>query len=114
MEGASVNGLSSDHPGLYSPVNNVLGMQIVHALCHLPSNVDKGVELELGLTDVHVLVETAALAPLRDNGQRWLRHAAHEEQYVAVSRLLQHSHLILECLQLGGTGRLHLQRLDRN
>lgn len=94
-----------------SPVDDILGVQIVHALGHLPANVDQCVQLELRLADMDVLIEATALAPLGDNGQGGLGDAAHEEQDVAVARLLQHGHLVLEGLQLGWARGLHVERL---
>ena len=43
--------------------------------------------LEARLLDVQVLVETGALAPLRDERQLRLGRAAHEQQDVDVPRL---------------------------
>lgn len=59
----------------------------LHALRRLPGDVDELDDLEVGLQDVDVLVEAAALAPLGHDGQVVLRHVAHEQQDVDVSRL---------------------------
>ena len=72
---------------------NILGVQIVHALRRLPRHVDEVEQREGRLQHVQVLVQRRALAPLRHDGQRRLRHAAHEQQDVAVPRLAQDCHL---------------------
>lgn len=56
----------------------------LHSLSRLPGNVNQLEHLELGLLDVQVLVEAAALAPLRHYRQVVLRHVPHEEQDVHV------------------------------
>lgn len=56
----------------------------LHSLSRLPGNVDQLEHLELGLLDMQVLVEAAALAPLRHDRQVVLRHVPHEEQDVHV------------------------------
>lgn len=48
-------------------MNDVLGMQVIHALGHLTSDIDERVQFKLGFADMDVLVETAALAPLGHN-----------------------------------------------
>jgi hypothetical protein len=93
-------------------VNDAFGVQIVHALRHLSSDVDERVQLELCLVHVDVLVETAALAPLRHDCERGFADAAHEQQDVAVTRLLQHGDFVLERLQLRRCRRFHVQSLD--
>ena len=59
----------------------------LHALCSLPGDVCELEHLVVGLLDVQVLVQAAALAPLRDDGQVVLRHVAHEQQDVDMTRL---------------------------
>jgi len=60
---------------------------LLHALSRLPGHVDAPHGVELGLRDVQVAVEAAALAPLRDDGEVGLRHVAHEQQDVDVAGL---------------------------
>ena len=67
-------------------MNDVLGVQVVHALRRLPRNIYQHQHVELGLRDVDVLVEAGALAPLRDDRQVRLRRTAHEQQDVHMSR----------------------------
>lgn len=93
---------------------DAFGVQIVHPLCHLSSNVDQRVQFELCLIHVNVLVQAAALAPLRHNSQRRLTHAAHEQKDVAMASLLKHRHFVLERLQLSSRWSLHIQSLDCN
>lgn len=56
----------------------------LHSLSRLPGNVNQLEHLELGLLDVQVFIEAAALAPLGHNCQVVLRHVPHEEQDVHV------------------------------
>ena len=56
-------------------------------MCGLTGNVDELINLERRLVDVQVLVQTEALAPLRDNGELRARRASHEQQDVRVPRL---------------------------
>lgn len=58
----------------------------LHALRRLPGDIDELDYLEVGLQDVNVFVEAAALAPLGHDGQIILRHVAHEQQDVDMSR----------------------------
>lgn len=58
----------------------------LHALSRLPGDIYELDYLEVGLQDVNVFVEAAALAPLGHNGQIILRHVAHEQQDVDMSR----------------------------
>ena len=58
---------------------------LLHALSRLPGDVDELDYLEVGLQDVKVFVETAALTPLGHYGQVVLRHVAHEQQDVDMS-----------------------------
>lgn len=60
---------------------------LLHALCRLARHVDAAHGVELGLEDVQVAVEAAALAPLRDDGEVGLSHEAHEQQDVDMARL---------------------------
>lgn len=76
------------------PVYDVLGMQIVHPLRSLARHVDEVQHGEGSLEHVQVLVQRGALAPLRHDGQRRRRHAAHEQQDVAVPGLAEHRYLI--------------------
>lgn len=69
-------------------VDDILGVQIVHALRHLSTDVDQRAQLKLGLVHVNVFVQTRALAPLRHDGQRRFTDAAHEQEDVAVAGLL--------------------------
>lgn len=61
-------------------------LDLLHALGCLPGDVDELDDLEVGLQDVDVLVEAAALAPLGHDGQVVLRHVAHKQQDVDMSR----------------------------
>ena len=56
----------------------------LHSLSRLPSNVDQLEHLELGLLDMQVFVEAAALAPLGHYCQVVLCHVPHEKQDVHV------------------------------
>lgn len=56
----------------------------LHSLSRLPGNVNQLEHLELGLLDVQVFVEAAALTPLGHYRQVVLRHVPHEEQDVHV------------------------------
>lgn len=90
------------------PMNDALGMQIVHSLRHLSSNVDHCVQLELDFLNMQMLIQTAALAPLRNDCERWLTDAAHEQQDIAMADFLQHANFVLERLQLSGRGRFDI------
>lgn len=79
-------------------MNNILGMQIVHALGHLSANVNQRIQFEFRLVHMYMFVQTAALTPLCDNGEWWFADAAHEQQNIAVSGFLQHGHLVFEGL----------------
>ena len=57
-------------------------MYSLHALRCLTCYVDKSVDLKLGREDMKMLVEAGAFTPLRDDGQLWLRGAAHEQKDV--------------------------------
>ena len=59
----------------------------LHALRRLPGHVDAPHGAELGVGDVQVAVQTAALTPLGDDGKVGLGHVAHEEQDVDVTGL---------------------------
>lgn len=61
--------------------------RLLHALCRLTRHVDAAHGVELGLQDVQVAVEAAALTPLRDDGKVGLSHEAHEQQDVDMARL---------------------------
>jgi len=65
------------------------GRDSLHALRGLPGHIDAphGVELRCRVGDVQVSVQTAAVAPLRDDGEVGLGHVAHEEQDVDVASL---------------------------
>ena len=56
----------------------------LHSLSRLPGNVDQLEHLELGLLDVQVFVEAAALAPLGHYCQVVLCHVPHEKQDIHV------------------------------
>lgn len=74
-------------------MNNILSMQVVHALRGLSRDVDEVEQWEGSLEHVQVLVERRALAPLRHYRQRRLRHAPHEEKDVAVPGFTEDCHL---------------------
>lgn len=59
---------------------------LLHALSCLPGNVYELDYLEVCLQDMNVFVKAAALTPLGHNGQVVLRHVAHEQQDVDMSR----------------------------
>lgn len=61
-------------------------LDLLHALSRLPGDIDELDDLEVGLQDVDVLVEAAALAPLGHDGQVVLSHVAHKQQDVDMSR----------------------------
>lgn len=61
-------------------------LDLLHALSRLPGDIDELDDLEVGLQDVDVLVEAAALTPLGHDGQIILRHVAHKQQDVNMSR----------------------------
>lgn len=90
-------------------MNNILGMQVVHALRRLSRDLNVREQLELGLEHVQVLVEAGALAPLRDYREHSFAHAPHEQQYVDMPRLAQHGHFIFKSLQLIGGRFLDVQ-----
>lgn len=56
----------------------------LHSLSRLPGNVNQLEHLELGLLDMQVFVEAAALTPLGHNRQVVLCHVPHEKQDVHV------------------------------
>lgn len=89
-----------DTVGFHVSVDDVLCMQIVHSLSCLPGDVNQLEHLELGLLDVQVFIEAAALTPLGHNRQVVLRHVPHEEQDVHVPCFAQDSHLIPKGLEL--------------
>lgn len=60
-------------------------MDSLHALSRLPGDIYELDYLEVGLQDVNVFVEAAALTPLGHDGQIILRHVAHKQQDVYVS-----------------------------
>lgn len=61
-------------------------IDLLHALSRLPGDIYELYYLEVGLQDVNVFVEAAALAPLGHDGQIILRHVAHKQQDVDMSR----------------------------
>lgn len=61
-------------------------LDLLHALSRLSGDIYELYYLEVGLQDVNVLVEAAALAPLGHDGQVVLRHVAHKQQDVDMSR----------------------------
>lgn len=72
--------------GFHVSVDDGLCMQIVHSLNRLPGDVNQLEHLELGLLDMQVFIEAAALAPLGHNRQVVLRHVPHEEKDVHMPR----------------------------
>ena len=60
-------------------------LDLLHALSCLSGDIYELYYLKVGLQDVNVLVEAAALAPLGHNGQVILCHVAHEQQDVDMS-----------------------------
>lgn len=118
-----------------------VGGALLHALGRLPGHVDAPHGVKLGLGDVQVAVQAAALAPLRDDGEVGPGHVAHEQQDVDVAglpeggrrrgagsetetpprsdppwwrRSPQHLHLVLEGLQLLRRGLGDLEDLHRH
>lgn len=75
-------------------------MQVVHSLSRLPGNVNQLEHLELGLLDMQVFVEAAALTPLGHNRQVVLGHVPHEQQDVHMPSFAKDSHFIPKGLQL--------------
>lgn len=59
---------------------------LLHALSYLSRNIYELDHLETRLQDMDVFVEAAAFTPLGHNGQASLRHVAHEQQDVDMSR----------------------------
>lgn len=59
---------------------------LLHALSCLPGDVYELDYLEVCLQDMNMFVKAAALTPLGHNGQVVLRHVAHEQQDVDMSR----------------------------
>ncbi len=79
-------------------MDDLLRVQVVHSLRRLPGNVHQLKDLKVGLHNVQVLVETAAVAPLSDDHQVGLGDAAHEEDYVHVASLPQNGQLVFKLL----------------
>ena len=51
------------------PMNDVLGVEIVHALRSLTGDIDDVLQLEPSFGDMQMLVERRTLTPLRHDGQ---------------------------------------------
>lgn len=93
-------------------MDNILGVQVIHALSRLPADFYERQQLELGLEDVQMFVQRRALAPLRHDGQFGFADASHEQDNIDVSRFAQNGDLVLESQQLRRCGTLDVQRLD--
>lgn len=61
-------------------------LDLLHALCGLPGDVNKFDHLKLGLDDVQVVVKAGTLAPLGYDGQLGLGSVAHKQQDVYMAR----------------------------
>lgn len=104
--------VEEDVVALEVAMDDVLGVQVVHALRSLTGDFDDVLHVEAFLVYVQAPVETAAFAPLRHNGQVRLADDTHEEQNVGMPRLAQHRHLVFEGLQLRRCRVGHVERFD--
>ena len=67
-------------------MNTLYRCYLLHALSSLLGDEDELVHAELRLLHVQMFVETVAIAPLGHDLEVGLRQAAHEQQYITVSR----------------------------
>lgn len=77
------------------PVDDILRVQIAHALRDLLANDDNVTKIKFHarLEDMDMTVEGGALTPLGKNGKGWLPHPPHEVEHIRMTSLFQDSNL---------------------
>ena len=105
-------GYEEDVVGLEVAVENVDGVQVLHAGGDLFGDVEEFAHLAVVIVHVQVAVERRARTPLGDDGERTLEYAADEEEDVVVARPLEYVDLVLEGARLLRRRLGHVQILD--